>query len=718
MSNSLYKGSSDGFNALCDGYVDYAKEVISRRSIPDLRDGLKPVGRRCIYGASLIKSDGLVKCLTLVGEISKFHPHGDSAVYGALCGMTDKNGSMNAPVFIGQGNLGKVYSSSAPAHARYPKAKLGGLAEDYLRDMDACTLIPAEEGDGVEPQVLPVRFPSALVNGTSGMAVSVSTSIPSFNLLDVLNLTQEYIRKGECSTLIAPDFPTGGILVRDDAELAKIMHTGKGKIKIRAKVEIEGKIILVKEVPYGKTTESIIKAINNLDIQGIQSVQDATGLNSDSLVKITCKTLKVVETVLMQLYKHRVLQTSFSSNMLFVENEEPVMTGVYGVIERWLAWRRGVVIKKYTQALGGIKEELGQLNYFIRLIQNNEWRDTYVDKVVRGSKSDGKEYLHEIFEDIPDSICDWISARSISAFNNGGRYLNRYNDLSDLQKQYTDYINNVDDYIYNDLEQLKSSRKEYLARKTEETYLDYRFSKISDSEIEDDSFCVYTFYADGFLTKTRDVADSSDKEVLASIPAQANSTLVGFDCFGRVLRVFGTEIPFTNKGEHGEYLPKYFEADGYDGYKITYLGLLDGKKRMLVYRDGFIGFLDTSEWVGKKKIRVVQKGVDVNVYNALVEVIEEDDFPEYLVVAEDSGKKIRFGVTKVSEIREASRKSRAKVFGGSNLDIRYVAGMTYMELLQFMEEPFYYVDRLRPLGNREVYGDAATIMKEGRYYGK
>ena len=236
--------------------------------------------------------------------------------------------------------------------------------------------------------------------------------------------------------------------------------------------------------------------------------------------------------------------------------------------------------------------------------------------------------------------------------------------------------------------------------------------------MEDDSVCVYTLYSDGFLTKTRTSEPDSTKKVVAVIPAQANSTLVGFDCFGRLLRVYGTDIAFTNRGEHGEYLPKYFDADGYEGYKITYLGLLDGKKRMLVYRDGFIGFLDTSEWVGKKKIRTVQRGVDVNVYNALVEVIEEDDFADYLVVAEDTGKKVRFGVTKVSEIREASRKSRAKVFSGSNLDIRYVASMSYMELLQFMEDPFYFLDRLRPLGNHEVYGDAATIMKEGRYYDK
>lgn len=720
MSNTLYNGSSEGFDELCEGYVDYAKEVISSRSFPDIRDGLKPVGRRILYSCSNIKGifDSLYKNGTLVGRIMEIHPHGDGAIYSALCNMTTNNGGMNVPLLEGQGNLGRVHSTDSPAAMRYTKAKLNDIAKDYLRDMEACKMVPSEEGEGFEPEVFPVRFPSALVNGTSGMAVSVSTSIPSFNMLDVINLTQERIKKGECTSLITPDFPTGGIIVKDDTELAKMMHTGKGKVKIRAKVEIQGKDILVKEVPYGKTIEGILKAILNSDIQGVQSARDSSGINSDTLLTITCKSLKVVESVLLQLYRFRILQTSFASNMIFVEGEEPVITGVYGVIDKWLIWRRGIVLEKYTKALKNIANELPQLDYFVRLISNTEWRDEFVHRVVRISKNDGKAYLHEIFDDIPEGVCDWIAGRSLSAFNNGGKYANRYNELKDLESVYKGYIEDTDSYIYQDLEELKSSRSQYFARKSEETYLEYRFSKIEDSEIEDDSFCVYTLYSDGFLTKTRSAEPNPNKEVVAEIYARANSTLVGFDCFGRLLRVFGTEIPFTNRGENGEYLYKYFDADGYEGYKITYLGLLDGKKRMLIYRDGFVGFLDTSEWVGKKKIRVVQKGVDINVYNALVEIIEEDDFPEFLVVAEDSGKKIRFGVTKVSDIREASRKSRAKVFGGSNLDIRYVAGMSYMELLQFMEEPFYYIDRLRPLGNREVYGDAATIMKEGRYYDK
>lgn len=716
--STLYNGSSDGFDVLCKGYIGYAKEIIARRSVPDLRDGLKPVGRRIIYACSKQKNiyDSLIKSATLVGKVLEYHPHGDSSVYGTFCNMTNNNGSLNVPLLTGQGEFGTVYSAGTPAAMRYTKAKFNENTSDYLRDMSACSMIPAEEGEGFEPEVLPVRYPSVLVNGTSGMAVSVSTMIPSFNFLDVLNLTQEYLKSKDLKTVITPDFPTGGVLVKNDSELAKIMHTGKGKLKIRAKVEVQGKVILVKEVPFGKTTESIIKAIQNTEIPGIQSVQDSTGLNSDSLVKIVCKTVKSVEHILMQLYKHRILQSSITSNMLFVENEEPVFTGVYGVIEKWVAWRREVVKLKFEKELEAINPELEQLSYFMRLVQNPEWKATMLDKLAYKSKSEGKEFLKEIFDDIPDSVCDWIIKRDVPSYNKGDRYAKRYEDLLHMKEVYEGYINDIDGYIYEDIEDLKKTRSQYFTRKTKETYIDYRFSKISDSEMEDDSYCVYTLYSDGFLTKTRDEVKDSNKDIVAVIPAQANSVLIGFDCFGRVLRVFGTEIPFTNRNERGEYLPKYFEAEGYDGYKIMYLGLLDGKKRMLVYRDGFIGFLDTSEWVGKKKIRVVQRGVDVNVYNALVEIIEEDDFPEYLVVAEDTRKKIRFGVTKVSNIREASRKSRAKVFGGSDLDIRYVAGMSYIELLQFMEEPFYFMDRLRPLGSHEVFGDASTIMKEGRYY--
>ena len=718
MSNSLYNGTSEGFNLICDGYIAYSKEIIARRSVPDLRDGLKPVTRRIIYACSENKNiyNNLIKCARLVGGVMSYHPHGDSSVYGALCNMTNKSGSMNVPLFIGQGEFGKVFSTGTPAAMRYTKAKFAPTAEDYLRDMIACNMVPAEEGDGLEPEILPVRYPSVLVNGTSGMAVSVSTVIPSFNMLDVINITQEYLKTGKIETIITPDFPTGGIIVKDGSELSKIMHTGKGKIKVRAKVEIKGKDILVKEVPFGKTVEGIIKSINSAEIQGVQVVRDSTGSNTDTLVTITCKSMKIVESVLMHLYKLRILQTTVPSNMLFVEKEEPVITGVYGVIDRWVAWRREVIKVKFRKMLEPIEPELNQLSYFMRLVENEEWKANMLDKLAYKSREEGKAYLKEIFEDITDDVCNWIIKRDVPAYNKGDRYAKRYADLLEAKKLYEGYLNDIDSYIYEDLEELKSIRKDYFARKSTETYLDYRFSSISENEVEDDSFCVYTVYTDGFITKTRDDYVNPNKKVLTQIMAQANSTLVGFDCYGRLLRVYGTDIDYTPKGGNGEYLHKYFGVEGYDDYRIVYLGLLDGKTRMLVYKDGYVGFLDTSEWVGKKKTRVITHGVDTSVYNMLAEVYEEQELNEYLIVAEDSGKEIRFGVARVKDILVKSRRSRTRVFGGNNVDIKYLNCLSYMELVSFMEDPFHFTGRMRPLKGRQVYGNAEAIMKDARYY--
>lgn len=718
MSNSLYNGTSEGFGYICDGYIAYSKEIIARRSVPDLRDGLKPVTRRIMYASSELKAvhNSLVKCANIVGSVLAYHPHGDSSVYSALCNMTNKKGSMNAPLFIGQGEFGSVHSSGTPAAMRYTKAKFSENAEDYLRDMIACNMIPAEEGEGLEPEVLPVRYPSVLINGTSGMAVSVSTFIPSFNMLDVLKITQEYLKTGKIETIITPDFPTGGIIVKDDTELSKIMHTGKGKIKVRARVEIQGKDILVKDVPFGKTVESIIKSIELAELQGVQVVRDSTGSNSDTLITITCKTLKVVESVLMHLYKLRILQTTVPSNMLFVENEEPVITGVYGVIEKWVSWRREVVKTKFLKLLEPIEPELKHLSYFIRLVNNEEWKSTILEKLAYKSREEGISYLKEIFEDISDEECQWIIKRDVPAYNKGDRYAKRYEDLLKTKELYESYLSDIDTYIYNDIEELKNTRKDYFARKSFETYQDYRFSSISENEIEDDSFCVYTIYTDGFMTKTRGEGVNTNKTVLTQIMAQANSVLVGFDCYGRVLRVNGSDIEFTPKGGNGEYLHKYFGADDYQEYRIVYMGLLDGKTRMLVYKDGYVGFFDTSEWLGKKVVRVVTKGVDLNVHDNLAEIYEEDEIGDFLVVADESTKDVRFGIADVKSILIKSRRSRTKVFGGNNIDIRYLTCMSAIDLTKFIDEPFYFLGRLRALKGRNVYGDVENIMKDGRYY--
>ena len=714
--SQLYSGESEGFTELVEGYVDYAKEVISARAIPDVRDGQKPVNRRILYSAYLNKKNYMRKCASVVGEALGLHPHGDSSVYGALVLMSDENGTNNIPLFNGMGNLGKSYSSEAPAQMRYPKVMLNSNADLFFKDKEVIDLMPAEEGEGEEPKVLNAIFPIVLVNGTSGIAVSASTQLPSFNFHDVIDLTIKYVKEGklEISDVIYPDFSTGGVLVCNEAEVAKLMVTGKSKLKVRAKVEIEGKNILVKEVPTGKSIEGIMRAIDRAEIREISDVTQTVGRGSKALVTITCKTKKVVEQVLMLLYQKNILQNTFSSNMLVVMDGDPQIVSVHKVIETWYKWRLTVLEKKFNKLIDGLQGEKVILSYFLRLLDNEEWKETFIEKVTKQGTDEGVKYLKSIMEGIPYDVCTWIVGRAISAYHRGGTYRTRYDNILASEETYKYNLEHLDEYIIKELSDLKKSKSGEFSRKTEISYKDYKFSKITDSEvIEDTSYCVYTLYKNGFLTKTREVVKNED--VLCSIPAQANSILIGFDNYGRVLRVIGKEIPFTPYGDNGVYMPKYFDASFQEDYRVLYLSLLDGSKKTLIYRDGYIGFFDTNEFLGKKNIKAIANGVCLAVKDKLLHIYEENEVPDYLVLADDSGSKTKLGVVVMEDVPERSRLSRAKVLSGTDINTEYMHGFKGMELMTFMSNPDSYIGKLK-IFKDDIYDDSVELG-QGDYLG-
>lgn len=716
--NLIYHGESDSFSYIEGCYLDYARAIIKERALPDIKDGLKPVQRRILYAALTIKKDYLAKCATIVSEAMKYHPHGDSSVWGSFCLMVDSNGSFNLPLFVGRGNLGRVYSSASPAAYRYPQYMLHKNHEYFFRDKEIMKMIKSEECDGDEPVILPVIFPNVLVNGTEGIAVSAGTKVPYFNLIDVLDLTIKHLREGKLSVsdIIVPDFPTGGILVQNDAELAKIMTTGKGKIKIRAKVEIEGKNIIVKEVPFGKSVESIINQINKSGMKEISFAMEMSEMDGRGLLSIECKSKKVVEYVLMELYRRSILQSYYSSNMLMTDGDEPCILGVHGVIKRWCKWRISVLKEKFEYQLKAIEEELTQLSYFNRLISNQEWKDEYVRRATKESSKSADDYLTEIFSDIPFEVCKWIRGRSIASFNNGGKYAVRYNELLDLKNFYVESSKHPEGYIINELEAMKAECAGKYERKTQATYTDYKFSKISDTEaIEDDSYCVWTLTEDGFLLKTRGYIEHD--KMLCQFDGLSNSVLIGFDCFGRVLRVSGSDIDFTDAGSNGVYLPKYFDGGLVkDDYKVLYLGLLDGKKRMLAYRDGYIGFFDTSEWYGKKVVRIVNNGVCLAVYDKLIEVYEEDEIPEVLMFADNTKDSLRIALVRPEDVIEKSRKSRTKAIQGKEIDAAFLKTFeSVMDVYRYIDHPEEYYGKLRTFKG-EFLGDTREVLS-GRYYG-
>ena len=718
MSNEIYNGSSEGFDYLIDGYMEYSKEVIGRRAIPDIRDGLKPVQRRILYSAKKNDKKTYQKCATFVADAMKLHPHGDSSVYGAFVLMTDSNGSWNMPVFDGMGNLGKVYSSNPPAAYRYPKARLHPNAKEYFKEENIFNLVQSEEGDGVEPDVLYPSYPTVLVNGTAGIAVSVGTRIPSFNFCDVLDLTMKYIKNGSLDPvkdIIYPDFPTGGVLVKTDSEVAKIMATGKGKLKIRANVEIQGNEIVVTEVPYGKTFESIVKAIDSAEIKEIKSAINLTGNDSNGKVVVVCKSRRIVNWVLMELYRRGILQSVFASSILVVNNDKPYILGVHGIIAEWVKFRRSVILKKFETELNNINSELVILDYFIRLINNKDWRDTYVAKATKVSKKVADDYLHEIFPDIPDDVCNWINGRAISAFNNGGKYLKRFSELTDYSEYCQDMKNNPDKYILNEMSELKREHINSCPRKTFISNTDYKFSKIADTEgIEDDSPCVYTLTKDGYMLKTREFV--KDVDVLCQFRGQANSILVGFDNYGRVLRLYGSELAFTPIGGEGIYLPKVFDASFQEDYHILYMCICDGSKKMLVYTDGYVSFLDTSEWVGKKVVKAISKGVNTAVMDKLLDIVElgEEDTPQCLLCIDNSGKRMKVGLIDTANVPERGRLGRAKVFSNSNIDMHYLKGMSYLDVHSNIKNPDDYMGKMVKVTEETFTGDVGDV-EDGKY---
>ena len=715
MNNEIYNGNSEGFSYLVDGYMAYSQEVIARRAIPDLRDGLKPVQRRILYSAKANDKKQMQKCATFVADAMKLHPHGDSSVYGAFTLMTDSNGSWNMPVFKGMGNLGKVYSSNPPAAYRYPKAMLHSNADEYFNEKNILNLVQSEEGDGVEPEVLFPSYPAVLVNGTSGIAVSVGTRIPSFNFGDVLDLTMKYIKNGKLdpvNDIIYPDFPTGGVLVKTDSEVAKIMATGQGKLKVRANVEIQGNEIIVSEVPYGKTFEGIVKAVEATEMKEIKSVMNLTGNDSNGKAVIVCRNRKVVNWVLMELYRRNILQNIVASNILVINEGKPYILGVHGIVQEWVKFRRSVILKKFDTELKNISSELTILDYFMQLVGNSEWRDTYVVKATKVSKKEADNYLHEIFPDIPEEVCNWINSRSISAFNNGGKYINRYNELSDYKVYCEDMYAHPDKYICNELTELKKKKKGTYERKTMISNTDYKFSKISDSDIEDSSPCVYTLTDEGFLLKTRDRVVKDN--ILCQFNGLSNSVLIGFDKYGRVLRLNGSDIEFTPIGGQGTYLPRVFDDVEVEDYKILYMGICDGKTRMLVYRDGYIGFFDTEEWYQKKVVKVVNKGVCLAVMDKLLEVYEEDDIPQCLVLADDTGKNVKLGIVMTDSIPVRSRLSRAKVFNGTDIDTHYITGKSYLDIRTYIKNPDKYIGKLMKVTDDTFIGDPSEL-EDGKY---
>lgn len=383
-------------------YIDYAMSVIIGRALPDVRDGLKPVHRRILHAmneAGILHNRPYKKSARVVGDVlGKYHPHGDMAVYESIVRMV-QDFSCRYPLIDGQGNFGSV-DDDAPAAMRYTEIRMALFSEEMLADIDKDTVdfVPNYDESMTEPVVLPAKIPNLLVNGSSGIAVGMATNIPPHNMSEVIKAVIKVIDNSDIEikeimrVLPGPDFPTGAFIV-GKAGIKEAYETGRGKITLRAKANIEQlkndrENIILTELPYqvnkAKLIEAIAHLVNDKRIEGISDVRDESDRDGTRVV-IEMKRGEIAHVILNQLYKHTAIQTTFGIIFLAIVDKNPLVLNIKEIITYYINHRKEVVIRRTkfelvraearAHIIEGLKIALANLDEVIKTIKKSESPD-------------------------------------------------------------------------------------------------------------------------------------------------------------------------------------------------------------------------------------------------------------------------------------------------------------------------------------------------------
>ncbi len=363
---------------LTNNFMPYAMSVIVSRAIPEI-DGLKPAHRKLLY--TMYKMNLLTgnrtKSANVVGQTMKLNPHGDAAIYETLVRLARGNGSLLHPLVDSKGNFGRVYSRDmAYAAARYTEVKLDAICAEFFRDIDqdAVDFVPNYDNTMQEPSLLPCAFPHILVNPNQGIAVGMTSLICSFNLAEICRTTVALIKNPECDlfeTLIAPDFPTGGLLIYDRSELDRIYETGRGSFKVRAKYAVVNGRIEITELPYTTTVEAVMdkcaELVKSGKLREVSDIRDETDLGGLRLT-IDLKRGQDGDKLMQKLYRMTSLEESFSCNFNVLIAGTPRIMGVREILTEWVAWRIECVKRRIFFDLGKKKERLHLLKGLSKIL--------------------------------------------------------------------------------------------------------------------------------------------------------------------------------------------------------------------------------------------------------------------------------------------------------------------------------------------------------------
>src|SRR5574344_959128 len=457
-------------------YIDYAMSVIIARALPDVRDGLKPVQRRTLYDMHElgIKYDKPYrKCARIVGDtMGKYHPHGDSSIYEALVVMAQEF-KKGMPLVDGHGNFGSIEGDGAAA-MRYTEARLEKITQEaYLADLDknVVDFIPNFDETEKEPVVLPVRVPNILINGAEGIAVGMTTSIPTHNLSEVLDAVIAYMKNENITTkeimeyVPGPDFPTGGLVV-NKSELLDIYTNGVGKIKLRGKVMFEmGKTrsdrdkLVITEIPYTMIGANISKFISDIcelvESKKTQDIVDISNESSKEGIRIVLELKKNadVENLKNMLYKKTKLEDTFGVNMLAIVDGKPETLGILDIIKHNVNFQFEIYTRKYTTLLNkeleqkeikeGLIKACNIIDLIIEILRGSNSLKDAKDCLVNGN-SDKIKFKNKESKIYASQLC--FSEKQAQAILELRLYKLIGLEILALEKDYADIVNRIAEY--------------------------------------------------------------------------------------------------------------------------------------------------------------------------------------------------------------------------------------------------------------------------------
>ena len=670
-------------------YIDYSMSVIVSRALPDVRDGLKPVHRRVLYGMyglGVFSNRKYLKSARIVGDVlGKYHPHGDSSVYDAMVRMAQP-WSLRYPQVDGQGNFGSM-DGDPPAAMRYTEARLKKISDEVLSDLDKETVDFQNNFDDslTEPSVMPTKIPNLLVNGASGIAVGMATNMAPHNLSEAIDAITAYVDNKEITIdelmkfIIAPDFPTGGIIYGYDG-VRDAFHTGRGRIVLRAKVGFEEvhnrNAIVVTEIPYQVNKAEMIARTAELvkedKIPGIFEIRDESDRRGMRIV-YELKNDAIPNVVLNLLYKYTSLQTSFSVNNIALVNGKPEQLNLKDIIHHFVEHRHEVIIRRTEYELKKAKERAHILEGFMKVIGSQASLDKAI-AIIRHSSNPqaAKEGLIQEF-DLSDTQAQAILDLRLARLT--GMELDK---IRDEYEAIMAEIKNLEDILAREERRFEIIKEELLEIKEKygderRTEIDFSGGEMSIEDIIPNEAVVLTISHAGYIKRTllseykiqsrggvgNKAATTRDADFLEYIVSATNHQYMLFftekgKCYW--LRVF--EIPEGSKTAKGRAVQNLINIEPDDKIK-AYIRTNDLKD--VDYINQMSVVMITKNGTIKKTSLEAYSRPRVNGINA-IEIRENDQLlsayltngESEIMIATKNGKCIRFPEEKVREVGRGS----------------------------------------------------------------